>query len=129
MIEVQGARAQARRHRQRIARRQRGWIAARPFREQRRQPHLLEHVEIVVGRRAVGADADVDAELQHARDRRDTGAQLQVARRIVGHAGVEILQGANLSVVHVHAVRGQHLRVEESLLLHPWHDRHAMLAP
>ena len=54
------------------------------------------------------------------------GAELQVARRVVRHAGAGVLQRAHLAFVHVHAVRGQHLRVEQALLLHPRHDRHAV---
>ena len=50
-----------------------------------------------------------DADLQHLRDRRDAGAELQVAGRVVRHAGVVILQRAHLAFVDVHAVRGQHL--------------------
>ena len=63
---------------------------------------------------------------QHPRDRRDAGAELQVARRVVRDAGAGVLQRAHLAVVHVHAVRGQHLRVEQALLLHPGNDRHAV---
>ena len=71
--DVQRRRAEPRRHRQRVARRNRRRIAADALGEQRGQPRLLEHVEVVVRRGAVGADADVDAELQHLRDRRDAG--------------------------------------------------------
>ena len=70
VARVHCARPDARRHRQRVARRQRRRVAAHTLGEQRRQPHLLEHVEIVVRRGAVGADADCDAKLQHLRDRR-----------------------------------------------------------
>ena len=125
---MHGARADARRHRQRVARRQRRRIAAGALGEQRREPHLLEHVEVVVRRRAVGADADVDAELQHARHRRDAGAELEVARRVVRDARIEVLQRADLAFVHVHAVRREHLRLEQPVLLHPRHDRHAVLS-
>ena len=89
MSEVQRRGAHPGRHRQGLARRNRRGIAADPFGEQRREPRLLEHVEIVVRRRAIGADADVQPERQHLRHRRDAGAELQVARRIVGDAGGE----------------------------------------
>ena len=126
---MQRARAQARRHRERLARRHRGWIAADALREQRRQPCFLEHVEVVVRSGPVGPDADVDAEFQHFGNGRDAGAELQVARRVVRDACAEILQRAYLSFVHVHTVRGQHLGAEQSLLFDIGHHRHAIHAP
>ena len=128
VIHVHRGGAEARRHGQRRARRNRRRIAARPLGQQRRQPRLLEHVEIVVRGRAVGADADVQRQLAHARHRRDARAELQVARRVVRHACPEVLQRAHLAVVHVHTVRGEHLGAEDPLLLHPRDHRHAVRA-
>ena len=51
VAEVHRARADPRRHRQRLPRRKRRRVAADSLGEQRRQPHLLEHVEVVVRRR------------------------------------------------------------------------------
>ena len=51
--------------------------------QQRRQPQLDEAVEVVVARRAVGAERDVDALRQHLRDGRDAAAQLEVRRGAV----------------------------------------------
>ena len=56
-------------------------------------------------------------------------AELQVARRVVRDAGAGVLQRPHLAFVHVHAVRGQHLRVEQPLLLDPRHHRHAVRSP
>ena len=61
-------------------------IAADALGQERRQPRLLEHVEIVVRRGAVGADPDVEAELDHLRNRRDARPQFQVAGRVVRNA-------------------------------------------
>ena len=108
---------------------QRRRIAADPLGEQRGEPRFLEHVEIVVRGRAVGADADVQSQLQHAGDRRHARAELEVARRIVGDAGAGILQRPHLAVVHVHAVRGEHLRAEEALFLDPGNHRHPVRLP
>ena len=127
VIHVHRAGADPRGHRQRLPRRDRRGIAARALRQERGQARFLEHVEVVVGRRTVRADADVQPELQHARHRRDAGGELQVARRVVRDPGVGVLHLPHLAFVHVHAVRGQHLRVEEPLLLHPGHHRHAVL--
>ncbi len=121
--------ADARRHGQCLARRQRRRIAADPLGEQRREPQLLEHVEIVVRGRAVGADPDRGADLEHLHDRRDARPEFEVARRIVRDAGARLAQRTDLSFVHVDAVRREDPRFEEALLLHPRHDRHAVLAP
>ena len=99
-----------------------------PFASERGEPHLLEHVEVVVRRGAVRADTDRNAKLQHLRNRRHAGTQLEVARRIVRHAGTGVLQRAHLTLVDVHAVSRQHPRVEQPLLLHPRHNRHAVIA-
>ena len=126
VIHVQGGSAEPGGHGQRLARGNGGGIAVGALGEQRRQPRLLEHVEVVVRRRPVGADADVDAELQHPRDRCDAGRQLQVAGGIVGDAGIEVLERANLAVVHVNAVRGQDLRTEQAVLANVGDARHAV---
>jgi len=56
----------------RLPGRERRRIPADPLCEQRREPRLLEHVEVVVRRGSVGSDPDRDAELEHLRDGRDT---------------------------------------------------------
>src|SRR5438876_11092015 len=57
--------------------------AAHDAREQRREADLLEAIEPVVARRAVGADADGDARAAQPRDLRDARAELQVRRGAV----------------------------------------------
>ena len=52
--------------------------------------------------------------------------ELQVARRIVGDAGREVLQRSNLSFVDVHAMRRHDLGPEQPLLSDPRHDGHAV---
>ncbi len=129
MIEVERPCADPRGHRQSRPCGDRRGIAADPFCEQRREPRLFEHVEIVVRRGAVGPDADVHSQRQHLRHRCDTCAELEVARGVVGDARREVLQRSNLSFVDVHAVRRDDLGPEQALLPDPRHDRHAVDAP
>ena len=77
MLEVQRARAQAGGHGDGLRRGQGGGIAAGVLRHKRRQAHLFEHVQVVVGRRAVGADADVNPGFEHSAHRRDPEASFR----------------------------------------------------
>ena len=104
-------------------------IAADTLGQQRRQPHFLEHVEIVVRRGAVGADADVEPELQHAARRARCRRRASGCSSDCGRRPRRILQRPHLAVVHVHAVRGKHLGAEQSLLLDPRDHRHAVHPP
>ena len=61
-------------------------------------------------------------------DPSDAGGQLQVAAWVVRDARAEILERPYFPLVDVHAVRGEHLRVEEALLAHVGNARHAVLA-
>ena len=127
LIHMHGAGADPRGHRERLPRGDRRGIAARAFRQERGQACFLEHVEVVVGCRTVRADPDIQAELHHARHRRDSGGELQVARRVVRDTGAGVLDLPHLAFVHMHAVSGQHLRAEKPLLFHPGHYWHAVL--
>ncbi len=71
---------------QRLAGGQGGRVLRRHFGNERRQAHLLDHVQVVVAGRAVGAHADLQAQLEHLGDGGDAAGQLQVAGRAVGHA-------------------------------------------
>ena len=106
---VQGARAQAGGHRQGLRRGQDGGVVAGALGQERGQAHLLEHIQVVVGGRAVGADAHGQPGLQHLLHRREAGGQLEVRGGVVGHAGTDVPQRLDLAVVDVDAVGGQHL--------------------
>ena len=129
VLHVQRARAQPGGHRHGLRRGQDGGIVAGVLRHQRRQPHLLEHVQVVVGRRAVGADADVNPGLEHVAHRRDPRSQLEVRGRVVNHAGVVALQDSDLAFVHMNAMRGHDLDVEDAVLFDVGDDRRAVFHP
>ena len=50
---------------------------------ERGQAQLFEHVEVVVGGRAIRADAHGQPGLEHLFDRREAGSELEVRGRIV----------------------------------------------
>ena len=77
-VEAERARAAQRGHLERLGGAERRGIAARALGEERRGSHLGHDIEAVVARRAVGADADVDAAAAHRRHRRETARELQV---------------------------------------------------
>ena len=56
--------------------------------QQRGEAHLLEQVEPVVARRAIGAERNVDAAREQVGHRRKAGTELEVRRRAVQHAGL-----------------------------------------
>ena len=58
-------------------------IVGRQLVEEGRLAHRLEHVEVVVAGRAVGAEADGNAGRAHRRDRRGAAGELHVALGIV----------------------------------------------
>ena len=126
VAEVHRSGAQARGHGQSRTRGNRGGIAARPLGQERGQPRFLEHVEVVVRCGAIGANPHVDPELEHLRNRRDAGPELQIAGRVVRDTGVRVAQRPDFSLVHVHAVRGEDARIEQPLLFRPWDHGHAV---
>src|SRR4051812_42792294 len=76
-VEPERPRAVSRRHPQHVARGQDTGLLAHRL-EDRRESHLVEHVEPVVARGAVGAKGDGDASGAHFRYGRDAGAELQM---------------------------------------------------
>jgi hypothetical protein len=94
--------------------------------QQRRQPHLLEHVEIVVR-----GGPSVPMPTFRPNSSILTGATPEPSFRLLdglwANARARVLQRPHLALVDVHAVRGEHARVEQPLLLHPRDDRHAVL--
>ena len=70
----------------RVARRHRG-TASPAARDEQRLLHLEEEVAALVRSRAVDAETDAHAGVEHVADRRHAGAEPQVRRRAVGDAG------------------------------------------
>ncbi len=65
MSDMQCPGAQTGRHGQHHARRNGGRIAGFSLGDEGRQTHLFEHIQIVVGCRAIGSQADIHAGFQH----------------------------------------------------------------
>jgi len=120
--EVQRLSSPTRRHQQGFARRERRWIVGRALHQQRRQPHFFEHIQVVIARRPIGADAQPHAALEHLLDGRDSARQLEVAGWVVRHGDAVLVQQPDLLRIDMHAVGGDRLRAENAQLCHPLHD-------
>ena len=127
MPDVQRFRADARCHGQGHWRWDGRRIVADRFGDERSQTHFFEHVQVVVGGRAVRADTHVESHFKHLGDRRKTGSQFQVGRGIVRHARAGVQQRAHLAQVDMHTMCCDDLGFEQSLLLDIRDDRHALL--
>ena len=114
VVHEQRRRALPGRHQQRLPRRKRRRIVGGSLGENRRQPHFLEHIEVVVAGGAVRADANRQVALEHLRHRRDAAGELEVAGRAVSDGRLAIVQDVHLVLVDVDAVRRQHFRVEQA---------------
>jgi len=84
-------------------------ITASAFGEERRQAHLLKHVQIVVARRAVSANANVQPLFEHLPNRRDAAGKFEVAAGIVRDACASLAQIADFTGVHMDAMRARTL--------------------
>ena len=63
-----------------------GGVASNGFGKHGRQARFAEHVEFVVARSAVGADAEIDARSEELRDGGEARGKLQVGARAVAGA-------------------------------------------
>ena len=86
-------------------RRHRLGIAAHRLCEKRGGAHFLEQVQAVVARRAVGADADVDAARQHGRHGREAARELEVRRGAMRDGGALVREHSDLLARDMHRVR------------------------
>jgi hypothetical protein len=64
-------------------------------------PHLAEHVQVVVARRAVGAETDVDARRQQFGQARDAGTQLEIRLGAVDDGRTALGKQRNLVVAEM----------------------------
>ena len=64
----------------------------RGFMDQRGQAHVAKDIQVVVARRAVGTERDVDTPAEHVRYRGEPRSQLQVSPRAVQHLDVILRQ-------------------------------------
>ncbi len=126
---MQSASAHARSHLEHLARRKGRGVAGDGLGDEGRQAYLLKHIQIVVGRRAVGPDPDIQPRLQHLRDRGETRSQLEVAGWVVGDAGVRVLECVHLTAVDMDAVGGDDFGLQQPLFLHPGHHWHIVGLP
>ena len=82
------------------------------------QVHILHDVQIVVGRRAVRAERDIDAALEHLRHVRIARGQLEVARRAARDRHAVSFQNIEILVLEPDAVRRRRRRIKDAVLLH-----------
>ena len=81
-------------------------VAGNGLGKQRGRAHLLEHVEPIVARRTVGADADVHAVREELGDRREPARELQVGRRAVRHRRARPGEGGDLGRREIDRMHG-----------------------
>ena len=112
-VEPQRAGAVPRGHRHRVSR-------GKPARAQAdglkhgRQPHLCEHVEPVVARRAISPQRDGDASLTQLDHGRQAGAEFEVRARAMQDLHVVAGDQRLRLVVHPHTVRGAEARRDQT---------------
>src|SRR5437016_3603316 len=109
-VQAERAGTVQRRRGKRTMRRHRLRVVPGRLCEKRGGAHLLEQVEAVVARRAVGADADIDAALEHGGDGRETARELQVRRGAMRDGGAVVREHRNLLARDVHRVRRDEAR-------------------
>ena len=78
MTEMQRLCAEAGCHRQRGGGGENGWVVRGSFGDERGETHFLEHIEVIVRGRSIGADAHIESIRQHLLDRRKTRSQFEV---------------------------------------------------
>ena len=114
LLHAERAGAANRGHLERGPRAQRPRIDVGVLVQQRRDTHRLEHVEVVVAGRAVGAEADADVGAQIGRHRRRPARQLHVALGIVRDADAARLEDRDVGIGDPDAVRAEHAGAEEA---------------
>ena len=82
------------------------------------EAHFCEHVELIIGGRAIGTKADGDAGFSHLDDGCDAGGELQVAARIMCDADVLFLHDGDVFIGHMDAVGCECRQLEETEVIH-----------
>ena len=95
--QMQRLGAHPRCHRQGRGGGQRGWIVGHDLGDEGRQPHFLEHVQVIVGGGAIRADTHVEAGFQHLGHRCEAGGELEIGGRIVSDAGARVQERTHLA--------------------------------
>ena len=127
---AEGAGPVDRREVERPLRREHGRVPAGGLVQERRHLHLLEQIHPVVADRAVRAQRDRDARLEHLREGRDTaGRELHVRRGAVGDLDAVPAEGPHLVQRDPDAVGGDDAVTEEPNLLEPLHGAQGRLLP
>ncbi len=106
--------AAARRHRERLVRREPAGVVGGPYLgEERREPERLEHVLVVGGAGAVRSQGDVHAAGEHVGHGRNAGRDLHVAGRVVGDGRAGVRHERDVVGVEPDAVGPGEARPEE----------------
>ena len=123
---AQSAGAVDRRQLQRFVSRERDGVARGGFLQEGRRAHLLEHVEIVVGAGAVGADGHQRTRGAQPLDGRHAARNLHVALRVVRHGHAARGQRRNVGVGQIDAVCADGAGVEHAQRVEVFDGRHAV---
>ena len=90
-------------------------VARNGAREERCQPHLVPEMEVVVGGRPVGAQADPDPAVEQCTQGSDARAELAIGTGAVRHGHIVLGQQRHIRIVEPDCVGGQHPAVEDPL--------------
>ena len=90
------------------------------------QVNILQNIQVIVGGCAVRAERDIDALLQHFRNVRVAGCQLEIACRTAGDRNIVLLEDIEILVLQPDAVRRRGRRIENAVRLHVRRRRQAM---
>src|SRR5262245_15562455 len=102
-------------------------VACHRLREQRRGPHLLQEIEPIVARRAVGTEAYVGARLAQRFHRRKAARELEVRRGAVRDRGCVSAKELDFARLEMHRVHRDEPRTEQAEAPQPLDRPHTVL--
>lgn len=90
------------------------------------EAHFGEHIQLVVGGGAVGADAYGNACFSHFRNRGNAAGQFEVGSGVMGHGDMFFFHDTDIVIGHMNAVGGQGRSFEEAQGVHEGNGRHVV---
>ena len=98
------------------------------FLNQGGQFHRLQHVGAVIAGGAVGAQGNVDARAQAFGNRRDTGTEVKIRRRVMTDGYTVLREAPDVFLRQIYAVDGEHFVGQETDSLQQIDDILAVIA-
>ncbi|MNI04373.1 hypothetical protein D3C73_572950 [compost metagenome] len=89
------------------------------------QPHFIEHIQVVVARRPVCAQAEMNVVMQHAGCIRDAGSQLQIGARAMADMNPAVTQNAPFLIIQPDTMRQNQTFVRQPQMIQVDNVAHA----